>query len=271
MKTKIIFYIRFFIKLNWLKTCIINFRLLSFHDALHFPILIFGPCYLHHLSGKVIFNQSIKFGMLIIGISDPIRSYSQKTYISLLGKVYVGNHVVLRRGLRLFVSGNLTLENSIYIGDNNTIICSDKVLIKEATRTANNITIMDTDFHYVLNTETREVKNNHAPIVIGENNWIGGHCVIKKGTKLPKGTIIIGPFSSVSKDLIGKIPENSMLGGSPVKLIRSGYRRVNSKDSDAIIKRYFKDHKTAYILPQNIDFDDFCMPKKTNNIQDELL
>ncbi len=271
MKDQLIYIIRFCMKLNFFKTIFINFRLLPFISACHLPILIFGQCKLHHLKGRIVFNCPIKFGQLLIGISDPLRSYQYKTYISLLGTIHVENHVVLRKGLQLSVVGDLYLEDSVHIGDHNTIICTDEITIKKGTRVANDTTFMDTDFHYVLNTENREIKQNHAPIELGENCWIGGNCVIKKGTKLPKGTILIGPFSSVSKDLTEIIPENSLIGGSPAKLIRSGYRRVNSKESDAIIRSHFKSHNNPFILNQETDIESFCMPQFINSIRNEIL
>lgn len=249
----------------------VNFRLLSLKDAVKFPILIFGKCRLHHLKGNIIFNCPVEFGQLLIGISDALRSFENSSYISLLGTLEVGNHVVLRRGIRLSVVGYLKIDDNVHIGDNNTIICTDKVEIKKATRFANNTSIMDTDFHYVINTNTREVKQNHAPIEIGENNWIGAWTTIKKGTRTPKGTIIAGPFSTIGKDMIGKIPENCFLAGSPVKMIREGFRRINSKESDAIIRKYFGNSDSPFVLGDDIDMDSFCMPQFQNNIADELL
>ena len=271
MKNKLIFLIRFCIKLNWWKTFLINFRLLAFKNAVKFPILIFGKCKLHHLKGELVFNCPIKFGQLLIGISDALRSYENLSYISLLGKLEVGEHVVLRRGIRLSIFGCLIIEDNVHIGDNNTIICTDKMVIGKATRVANNTTFMDTDFHYVINTNTREIKQNHAPIEIGENNWIGAWTTIKKGTRTPKGTIIAGPYSTIGKDFIGKIPENSFLAGSPVKLIREGFRRVNSKESDALIRKHFSESASPFVLSDEIDIDQFCMPQITNSISADLL
>lgn len=267
---KLIFILRFIIKLNLIKTLIANFKCLPINQAIHLPIIIFGPCKLHHLSGEVVFTGPVKFGQLIIGVSDPVRSCFSKSYISLLGKLVVGKHVVIRRGIKLSVVGTLILHDSVFISDNNTIICSDLIEIGSATRLANNVTVMDTDMHYVINAQTREVKNNHAPIYIGDNNWIGSYTFVKKRTKTPKGTIIAGPFSSIGKDLIGKIPENSFIGGSPVKLIREGFRRINSKESDAIIRNHFLESDNSFILPKESIIDDFCMPKNVNTLRDEL-
>ena len=271
MKYRFVLLLRFFLKLNWWKTILINFRLLPFKKAIIFPVLIFGKCKLHHLKGAIVFNCPIQFGQLLIGLSDAVRSYDKSSYISLLGTLEVGKHVVLRRGIRLSVSGSLQLGDNVFISDNNTIICVDNVVIKNSTRFANNVTLMDTDFHYILNTITREVKQNHAPIEIGENNWIGSWTTIKKGAKTPKGTIIAGPFSTIGKDFIGRIPENSFLAGSPVKLIREGFRRVNSKESDALIRKHFCESALPFVLSDDVDIDSFCMPQRTNGISAELL
>lgn len=268
---RLIFILRFLVKLNYLKTLIINFRCLKLKDAILFPILIFGPCRLHHLRGKIKFDCKVKTGQLLIGISDPVRSSFAKSYISLLGNMIIGSHVVIRRGIKLSITGTLVLRDSVFIGDNNTIICSDRIEIDKATRLANNVSVMDTDLHYVINIDTREIKNNHAPIYIGENNWIGTYTMVKKRTKTPKGTIIAGPFSSIGKDLTNKIPENSFIAGSPVKLIRTGFRRINNKQSDAIIAYHFNKFDSNFVLDDNFDIDKFCMPQKLNGIEDDML
>lgn len=253
---------------NITKTLLINFAFLPFKQAVKLPIVIYGPCKIGSIMGEIKFLKPVRRGMLKIGPCDPVRSYHNKSYVSISGIVEVGENVVLRRGMNLQVchKGKLVLRSNLYVGDNNTIYCHDLIDFGEATRVGNNSYFIDSDFHHVINTKTRKVAVNHKPVIMGPNCWIGGWCTIKKGTQLPKGTIVAGPNSMVGKNFVGVIPECSMIGGSPAKLLVEGVRRVNNDDSDKIINKYTEEKgEPYYILPDDVDIDTFCMPNCEKN------
>ena len=118
---------------------------------------------------------------------------------------------------------------------------------------------MDTDFHYIVNTMENSIKDNNAPIEIGEQNWIGGNCTIKKGTRTPKGTIIAGPYSMVGKDYTSLIKEYSLMAGSPAKLLIENVRRVNNTESEKVLYEHFKKTTEQYIIPHD-KIETFCLP-----------
>lgn len=248
-------------RVNIIKTITINFLLLPIKQALHFPIIIYGPCKLGMLTGKVVFLSPIKKGLLKIGLSDPMRSYHSKSFVSIKGTLEIGKNIVLRRGINLFIEpqGHLSLKDDVFIGDNNTINSSKYIEFGCATRVGNNSVFMDTDFHYIINTATREVKKNKQPIIIGTNCWIGGWCTIKKGTQLPNRTIVAGPYSMVGKNYTNIIPEGSLIAGSPAKLLIKDIRRINNLRSEAFLTKYLSENNT-YVLPDNENIDTFCMP-----------
>lgn len=253
-------------RVNICKTLLINFMAFPFKTAIKFPILIYGPCKISNLSGKInIDEKCVRRGILKIGICDASRSFFSKSYLRITGVLNIYGQVVKRRGGSIFIGDNSTLDlyDEAYIGDNVTIIVQDHVTIGKSVRIANDVLIMDSDFHYVLNMNNGVVKDNHAPVFVGDNCWIGGSCVIKKGTKLPKGTILTGPFSMVSKDY-SHIPEYSIIGGCPAKPISSGFRRVNNPKSDCIIQEHYLSTNEPFVL--NADMEDFCLPfnKKRN-------
>lgn len=252
-------------KVNVTKTITINFMLLPLKQAVHFPILIYGPCKLGMLTGKVCFLSPIKKGLLKIGTSDSMRSYHSKSYIEIKGTLEVGKRVVLRRGINLRIEshGYLSLEDDVFIADNNIINSFNYIKFGRATRVGNNSSFMDTDFHYIINTLTGQVNKNKRPIIIGENCWIGGWCTIKKGTQLPNGTIVAGPYSMTGKNYTNKIPEYSLIAGSPAKLLIENTRRINNSQSEAFLNKYLLENET-FILPENEDINIFCMPTPNN-------
>lgn len=248
-----------FNKINWLKTLEINFFLLPINIAIKLPILIYGKCELGVLSGEVKFSTAPYKGMVKIGITDPFRSVESTSFVHIQGTLEVGEQVVLRRGIHMHIVGLLRLEDHVYIGDNNSICASKCIVIKKGTRVGNNTSFIDTDFHFIANTQNRSVKNNSLPVEIGEQNWIGGNCIIKKGTKTPKGTIIAGPYSMTSKDYTSVINEYSLIAGSPAKMLIENVRRINNTESEKVLYEHFKKTMEQYIVPQD-DMETFCLP-----------
>lgn len=247
-------------RVNIFKTILINFMAFPLRTAFKFPILVYGPCKISSLSGKINIDENcIRKGILKIGICDANRSFFSKSYLRITGTLNIHGQVVKRRGGSIFVGEDCTLDlhDEAYIGDNVTIIVQDKITIGKSVRIANDVLIMDSDFHYVLNVNNGIVKNNHAPVVINDYCWIGGNCVIKKGVILPKGTILTGPYSMVSKDY-SSIPEYSIIGGCPAKLISSGFRRVNNSKSDSVIQNHYLTTDEPFVLDS--DVESFCSP-----------
>ena len=106
------------------------------------------------------------------------------------------------------------------------------------------------------------VKKSHAPIVIGENNWIGAWCTVKKGAQLPKGTIVAGPYSMVGKNYVELIPEYSMIAGSPAKLVVGGVQRIKDLKTEEILRKHFLLRDEPFVFPAGDDMDIFCTGQK---------
>lgn len=252
---------RNFNRINWLKTLQINFMLLPFKTAIRIPILIYGPCELGILRGDIQFTVKPYKGILRIGITDPWRNISTPSYISICGNLIIGKGVILRRGVRVHVDEYATLHihNDVSIGVRTSIKASNKISIGTATSIGNDTTITDTDFHYTMNIQNNTIQNNSRTIVIGEQNWIGSYCMIKKGTKTPKGIIIAGPYSMTNKDYTAIIHEYSLIAGAPAKLLAQDIRRVNNIESEALLNKYFRENTEPFSVHNN-QIDGFCLP-----------
>lgn len=252
-------------QINVYKTLLINFFYLPFGDACKLPIWVRGKCKIAHIGkGKIVINGRVKTGMISIGDSDPVRSYYSKSYMDVLGRLELETGVILRRGISLSVmpKGTLTIGENTSVGTNTTIISRDSITIKRHTSVGNNVTIMDTDFHFVLNRHTRMVKKSHAPVMIGENNWIGAWCTVKKGAQLPKGTIVAGPYSMVGKNYVELIPEFSMIAGSPAKLVVEGVQRIKDPKTEEILRKHFLLRDEPFLFPAGDEMDVFCIGQK---------
>ncbi len=248
-------------RVNWCKTIFANLVFVPFKDALKLPILIYGSCKFRNVSGSIEFKQPIERGLLKIGLCDPLRARYSKSYLIIKGKIIVEGRAILKKGIMMEINrGELYLGNNAHIGENCTIISMERIRIGKSARVAHNSILMDCDLHFVVNTADGSVKPNIKPIDIGDYSWLGGYSVVKKGSVIPKGTIVAGPYSMLSKDYSETIPEYSIIAGSPAKLIKTGVRRIFNIQNEQMLSGYFKESQGAEYLYNDIDnLDRLCL------------
>lgn len=124
------------------------------------------------------------------------------------------NHPVLisarRPGSVLTVGDNFSMTGGV-------LVAEDSVTIGQDVMVGANCTIADTDFHPLEPGERRAnpIAGSTRPIVIEDDVFIGMECLILKGTRIGKGSVI-GARSVVS----GEIPPGVIAAGNPARIIR---------------------------------------------------
>ena len=177
---------------NWLKTIWINFHYFHFHQAVRFPIFISRRTVFEQLEGSIIIASPIKTGMFLfgycgVGTQD---GFFERTVWKVRGTVIIyGNNIVIGRGSRFVVSGELSLDNNFTITGRSTIICHKKLIIGENVLISWDVLIMDTDFHRIYDANNSFINDDKA-ITIGDNVWIGCRSTVLKGSVIPRGSII---------------------------------------------------------------------------------
>ena len=116
-----------------------------------------------------------------------------------------------QRGARLEVGagfgmtgGSLCAAQSIVVGNNVAV--------------GANTTVVDTDFH-PLEVDRRRQKPDKgatAPVVIEDNVFIGMNCLVLKGVRIGKGSVV-GAGSVVT----GEVPPGVVVAGNPARIVRS--------------------------------------------------
>lgn len=155
------------------------------------------------------------------------------------GKKVRGNHIVINNRGQITLSRNVAIMSwpegmsytsglhthlpaaVIEIGErsklNGTHIhAREKVVIGDWCLLGPGTIIIDNDSHPpVLDRETRRGPPASAPVIIGDNVWIGMRSLITKGVTIGDNAIVAA-HSVVTKD----VPANTLVGGNPARIIR---------------------------------------------------
>lgn len=137
------------------------------------------------------------------------------------GKIVIGSdtHFTSRRATNELCTthpdavlqiGSGCLINGAIIGSAQSVLIGDRCIIAEAY-------IRDTSSHG-LNPATRHQPGGAkiAPVVLGDNVWVGSHAHVMPGVTIGDNTVV-GVNSVVTKSL----PENVFAAGSPAAAIRN--------------------------------------------------
>lgn len=146
------------------------------------------------------------------------------------GRISIGKNVTINSCLSSNPIGGDTktifsLKNTaeLIIGDrvgisNSALVCHQRISIGNGTIIGGGTKIYDTDFHTLDEKERGDYQHEVAvtkPVSIGENVFIGAHCIILKGVNIGDRSIV-GAGSVVAKD----IPADQVWAGNPARRIR---------------------------------------------------
>lgn len=150
-----------------------------------------------------------------------------------LGQVEIGNNCVFVSSSRRATGAGVydpvrirvSMEHAKVIFKNGSgmtggsITCrSGRIEIGENSMIGPNCVFMNSDFHPLWPPDQR----NHYPgteldadIIVGDNVWIGGNCIVLKGAEIGENSIVCAG-SIVS----AKVPANCMVSGNPARVIK---------------------------------------------------
>ncbi|MBW3635206.1 MAG: acyltransferase [Armatimonadetes bacterium] len=130
--------------------------------------------------------------------------------------VVFGERCVLDNDLTIEVGGRLEVGARTIFGHHCTLAARDSLIIGADCLLAEMVSIRDHDHRFdSLEIPIREQGAVSAPVVIGNNVWLGGKVTVLKGVKIGDNAIV-GANAVVTKD----IPENAICVGVPARVIR---------------------------------------------------
>lgn len=199
-----------------------NFYYLPFKQAIIFPIWILSRNKKWPKGTISIASSSIHSGMIQLGL---------KSYFFHKPGLYYEN-----RGGNIVFKGSCFISNEsvidvrsnaeLIIGDKfgasiTKFFCTKKMDFGNNVAIGMNCTFMDSNFHAIVDIYSKRYLKASIPIVIGNNNWFGSNCLIKKGTHTPNN-IIISTMTILDKKI--KVPEFSIIGTkNSVELLSEGF------------------------------------------------
>lgn len=150
-----------------------------------------------------------------------------------LGRIKIGDYVLLSPGCRLCASDEITIGNGVMM--------------------ASGVYITDSDWHGVYDRTRRcEVI---TPVHIHDNVWLGDHSTVLKGVSIGKNSIV-GAGAMVTKD----VPPNVIVAGNPATIVKQldpSRTLITREDffSDPIALQHYFDGVDKNILTKNSFFN----------------
>ena len=201
------------------KTLYFNFHYLPFREAMYLPVFLSRNAKLRCMKGSIEICGSRRPGMIRLGAAE-IGIYDMKHNRPVwenAGKVVFKGDAVIKYGAKIIVgeAGTLKVGKNFRISSGSSVICYQSVEVGDDCRISWDSQIIDTDFHRVYDLESNHI-NPNKDVKLGNNCWIGNHCLVQKGTRLADMVVLS------SNSMINKIIDcsNVILAGSPAKVIR---------------------------------------------------
>lgn len=150
-------------------------------------------------------------------------------------------------------NGKVLMKQRSKIGNNTYIKCIDYVEIGAYTAIGDNVVIVDNNNHPISPEYRKQMRlagfwsdmrlwkhSDHAPVIIGENCWIGENARICKGVKIGDNAVVAAN-SVVTKD----VPANAVAAGNPAKIVKTDIDQIPAPTSSPEFNEYLKNKNEA--------------------------
>jgi acetyltransferase-like isoleucine patch superfamily enzyme len=166
----------------------------------------------------LLFIRNIRSTIFFLQANSHIEIFHKKA------KVHIGKFVFIRKNtsIRVDHTGDLVISDKVFINNNCTINCVNKITIGSQTKIAPNVCINDHDHNYKNTNNSHLIKGT---VSIGKNVWIGANVVILRDTTIGDNAVIAA--GSVVK---GNVPANSLFVNKREKeVIPFGHEHIQTK------------------------------------------
>lgn len=237
-------------RVNVYKTIVFNAIAFGLKGMFRWPVYVYNNTDVYKV-GKIILHCPMKHGLIKIGQLD-LKSQG-KTKFKNAGTMEVWGPVKIEGCTILENDGTIEFHGFNRIADGSLIVIRERLSIGEQSRIGFQSFVMDSDDHFLVNVDTKEVAANKKEIVIGKCNWIASRSVIKKGVRTPDYLIVASANALLTKDYTD-LPPYSVVGGCPAKLLKTGVRRICNNEAESMLLKHFKTSREPYrFIDRTID------------------
>jgi acetyltransferase-like isoleucine patch superfamily enzyme len=159
------------------------------------PILIYKNTRIVSVPTAIVLNidDPIRVGMIRIGmrLTDLIDA-KKVTLLNVRGKLIFNGTCYMGSGSRILISesGRLTIGTRFNVTGNLHICCEREINIGNDCMFAWNVTLLDTDYHPIRNSDGIICNKPENPLNVGNHVWLGFNSAILKGVNIADGCII---------------------------------------------------------------------------------
>lgn len=133
------------------------------------------------------------------------------------GALVFGRNAIIKRGCDIIASGGqITIGHSAFIGTGSIIVSRQSITIGNNALIAEYVTIRDQDHRFGGDVPTALNGFDTAPIMIGNNVWIGAKATITSGVTIGDNAVI-----AAGAVLTSDVPANTVVGGIPAKILKT--------------------------------------------------
>lgn len=214
-------------KRNWRAIIYFNFKMLPFHQAIKFPFEFYGKIRFRELDGTVSIKGPVHRGMVEIGHAESVIFPKEETILCIRGNVIFGGQMCIGSGSCI----ELGKDSVASFGDDVLFLPRTRMLIRKGLTVGSHVRfswegqVFDSNFHYMRNITTGEIKDINKPVVIGNHVWCGNRVTLNKGTHLPDYSIVASN-SLCNKNYARDGKTHLTLAGQPAKVVAEGYERI---------------------------------------------
>jgi acetyltransferase-like isoleucine patch superfamily enzyme len=238
-----------FLSIRWLRTLYFNFKMFEFNTAIKLPVFFYGKIKFNSLKGKIIINAPIRRGMAKFGYNLEIIKKAIGVSELQIDGIFIINgafHTGIDSIIIIQKGGTLEIGENSHLGSRTRTVVTKKVSLGRYFRLSQESQILDSSFHYMIDTEKNEVKRFNGEIIMNDYCWVGNRSTIMKNTITPMYTTIASN-SLLNKDYTKEIPEKSVIGGVPARLLKKNMSRIYDAEKEAIINDFFRVHPEEQI------------------------
>lgn len=227
---------RIIVSHNWLAIIYFNFKMLPLSQAVRLPFDFYYSVRFENLSGKVVLSsKNIRRAMIKIGGRGSEMFSRSQSIIDIRGNVEFSGVCEFGHGILITVGegAHLKFGSNVRLGAKTKLYCKNKINFGNEIDFSWECQIFDTNFHYMIDTNSDVIEGISGFITIGDGNWFGNRVTAMKGCKTPNYTIVASN-SLCNKDY-SDLGNNVMIGGTPAKILRRNVRRLFEGVDDSLI------------------------------------